>query len=155
MGIGKFFMIGWRKMVRMGTSVSFIKDLVMVNQARHSTPSVMTRTVPSPSLKQLMVKSLEGIPTLPGQAVVGTLRPTRPSCLQSRAVAFHLRAKWSWKVWVTNMQSSIIHRLAQYLVVATTCLCKDQMSIFFQEIPIIRGHFLTDSIPSKKLKCFN
>jgi hypothetical protein len=85
---------GWLKEdVRMGTSFSFIEDLVMVYQVQHFTPSVTTRDVPSPSSKQLMAKSLGGIPTLPGQTVVCTVRLTRHSCFRSRAAAFRLRAK--------------------------------------------------------------
>ena len=41
----------------------------------------------------LTTKSLGGIPTLPGQVVVGTLQPTRPSCSGSLPAAIHLRAE--------------------------------------------------------------
>jgi hypothetical protein len=80
-------------MIRMGNSVFSTEELEMGKLIKHSIPSVTTKAAPLLSLKQSAVKYLVGIPTLPGQAQVAGLGPTRHFCLHYQAAVFRLPAR--------------------------------------------------------------
>ena len=76
------FMIGSKRMDRMGNSVCFIALRGIADLVKRFTQTVTIRGVPLQSLRRRVAISLWGIPTHPGQArteAVG-LQPTRRSC---------------------------------------------------------------------------